>query len=276
MTAGPWTAQNRLGPTSQLHASTIDLSAPASNARPARAIPRSGADAPAASHEHARHRPALAHQAKPTRYAVDSPWARVSKRAVDLAIAIPLFVVFAIVYPVVAIALKLTSPGPVLFRQQRVGRHGHPVTIYKIRSMHVDAEARLKSDPELYQAYLDNGYKIPPDHDPRITTIGHFLRRSSLDELPQAICLLRGDMSAVGPRPVLPDELATLHGHEPHHYLVCKPGLTGLWQVSGRSHVVDEGRAQLDEEYARTWTLRQDLQILVRTVPAVLSAHGAH
>ena len=114
------------------------------------------------------------------------------------------------------------------------------------------------------------------DDDARLTPIGRFLRSSSLDELPQALCLLRGTMSVVGPRPVVPDELRELYGDEPGPYLACKPGITGLWQTSGRSTVVHGKRARLDAQYATDWSLLLDIKILVRTIPAVLSAHGAH
>lgn len=201
---------------------------------------------------------------------------RFAKRTLDLIVAIPVAVLFVVLLPFVALALKLTSPGPILFRQQRVGRNGRTITVYKFRSMRIDAEARLRADPELFQAYLKNGFKVPSRLDPRITRVGRFLRKTSLDELPQALCVLRGTMSAVGPRPVVPDELAALYHHSPEYYLACKPGLTGLWQVSGRSHVVHKNRTTLDELYATNWSFLWDLKILVRTIPAVLSAHGAH
>lgn len=207
---------------------------------------------------------------------VERRWAVVAKRTVDLAVGIPLLAVMVLAYPWIALALKLTSRGPVLFRQVRIGQRGQPIIVYKFRSMHHDAEARLRADPELYRHYLDNGFKVPPDVDPRITVVGRFLRRSSLDELPQAVCLVRGTMSVVGPRPVVPAELRHLYGDDPQHYLACKPGLTGLWQTSGRSHVVHDDRARLDAEYATHWSLRRDLQILARTIPVVLSTEGAH
>lgn len=215
-------------------------------------------------------------RAVPENLRIQAPHARVLKRAVDLAAAIPLCVVFAIAYPFIAVALKATSRGPVLFRQVRVGRGGRPATVYKFRSMVVDAEGRLESDPELYRQYVENGFKIPASVDPRITKVGRVLRRTSLDELPQALCLLLGTMSLVGPRPVLPDEVGVLYGDDSPYYFACKPGLTGLWQVSGRSNVTDRERADLDVAYATEWTLLNDLRILLRTIPVVLSAHGAH
>ena len=163
-----------------------------------------------------------------------------------------------------------------LFTQVRVGKGGRRIAVYKYRSMYGDAEERLRTDTRLYEAYLHNGFKVPGASDPRITPVGRFLRKTSLDELPQALCILQGTMSAVGPRPVVPEELVKLYRDKPECYLACKPGLTGLWQVSGRSHIVYEHRAQLDEAYAREWSLTGDARILLRTVPVVLSAHGAH
>lgn len=215
-------------------------------------------------------------RATPKNLRIQALHARVLKRATDIAAAIPLCVVFALAYPFIAVALKATSRGPVLFRQIRVGRNGGPAPIYKFRSMVADAEGRLEADPELYRQYVENGFKIPATVDPRITKVGRVLRRTSLDELPQAICLLLGTMSLVGPRPVLPDEVGVLYGDDAPYYYACKPGLTGLWQVSGRSNVTDRERADLDVAYATDWTLLNDVRILIRTVPVVLSAHGAH
>ena len=210
------------------------------------------------------------------RFKVSSPFASFAKRAIDLLVGIPLCSVMVLTYPWIAMAVKLTSRGPVLFRQVRIGQGGQPIVVYKFRSMHIDAEARLRADPELYAQYLANDFKLPESVDPRTTIVGRFLRRTSLDELPQAVCLVRGTMSAIGPRPIEPDQVAHLYGDSPECYLACKPGLTGLWQVSGRSHIVQDARARLDHEYALNWTLRRDIEILIRTVPAVLSAHGAH
>jgi lipopolysaccharide/colanic/teichoic acid biosynthesis glycosyltransferase len=209
------------------------------------------------------------------RLPIEGLWARLVKRTVDLIVGIPLFVVFLICYPIVALALKLTSPGPVLFAQLRVGRDGRAITVYKFRSMYSHAEDVLRADAQLYERYVRNGFKVPTHRDPRITRVGRVLRLSSLDELPQAICILNGTMSAVGPRPVVPDELKPLYGSSLRSYLGCKPGLTGLWQVSGRSQVVYEQRAELDSAYASEWSLVGDLRILARTIPVVLSADGA-
>ena len=207
---------------------------------------------------------------------IERPVARATKRLLDLLIGIPLFLFFLLLYPVVAVLLKISSPGPVLFTQTRVGRGGEPFAMHKFRSMHTDAEARLEADPELLEIYLKNGFKVPAAVDPRITRVGRWLRKASLDELPQAICILRGTMSVVGPRPVVAEQVVALYGDAPETYIACKPGLTGLWQISGRAKVLDENRARLDAAYVNEWSIRGDLHILMRTVPVVLSARGAH
>jgi len=170
----------------------------------------------------------------------------------------------------------LSSPGPVFFRQERIGKAGRRIRIYKFRTMHRDAEHILKSDPELYRRYVDSNYKLPKGRDPRITFIGRILRELSLDEIPQLINVLKGEMSLVGPRPVVPAEIDK-YGDYASLLLSVQPGLTGQWQVSGRSDIVDYARrVRLDMEYIRDQSVARDLQILFRTVPAVLSREGAH
>jgi exopolysaccharide production protein ExoY len=275
MSAQAWTEQRRAWTNRRITADRHRAFAASQVGRAARVGPPSGIadDQPVVIFDDLDHAASI-----PSRFAlpIESPWARATKRLLDIVVAVPIAVLFVVVLPVVALALKLSSPGPILFRQQRIGRHGRKITVYKFRSMRIDAEARLRADPELFQAYLQNGFKVPSRLDPRITRVGRFLRKTSLDELPQALCVLRGTMSAVGPRPVVPDELATLYCRAPGYYLACKPGLTGLWQVSGRSHVVHKNRTTLDELYATNWSLLWDVKILARTVPAVLTAHGAH
>jgi len=204
------------------------------------------------------------------------PLERATKRTLDLLVSIPLAIVAAIAVPLIALAVRLDSSGPVLFRQMRVGRGGKLIEVYKFRSMHVDAEQRLASDPELRQQYLDNGHKLPEGTDPRITRVGRILRKTSIDELPQIFCVLRGTMSAIGPRPVLADELPVLYGDLQAHYCAVKPGITGLWQVSGRSNVTDRQRAELDTRYVDEWSPWLDIKILFKTIPAVLQGDGAH
>jgi len=170
----------------------------------------------------------------------------------------------------------LSSPGPVFFCQERIGKGGRRIRIYKFRTMHRDAEQILKSDPELYAKYVESNYKLPKGKDPRITFIGHILRELSLDEIPQLINVLKGEMSLVGPRPVVPAEIDK-YGDYASLLLSVQPGLTGQWQVSGRSDIADYARrVRLDMEYIRDQSVTRDLQILFRTVPVVLSREGAH
>jgi len=192
------------------------------------------------------------------------------KRVVDVVGAAVLMVVLAPVAAVLAVAIKLDSPGPVLFRQERVGLHGRTFKVVKFRSMCSGAEeqqAELQAHNEI------NGHAFKLADDPRITRVGRFLRRSSLDELPQLMNVLRGQMSLVGPRPPLPSEVAnydTWHRRR----LSMKPGMTGLWQVmSRRSPEFDHWVAQ-DLEYIDSWSLWLDFKIIARTVPAVLSGTG--
>jgi exopolysaccharide production protein ExoY len=199
----------------------------------------------------------------------------VLKRSFDVVLATLALAVLAPVLALVALAVRIDSPGSVLFRQRRLGVGGRPFTIYKFRSMRVDAEEVLRANPELYQQYLDNDYKLPPEADPRISRLGRFLRGSSLDELPQLVNVLCGDMSLVGPRPIVPNEIKE-YGQQALTFLGVKPGVTGYWQVSGRSDIGYPERAELDVNYIMGWSLALDLKILCMTVPAVLARRGAH
>jgi exopolysaccharide biosynthesis polyprenyl glycosylphosphotransferase len=171
-----------------------------------------------------------------------------------------------------AVAIRLDSRGPVIFKQVRVGRHGVPFTVYKLRTMVSDAEEvkhRLAERNEF------DGVLFKMKHDPRITRLGRFLRTSSLDELPQLFNVLRGEMSLIGPRPFLPSETAEMSSDQLRR-LAVRPGITGLWQVSGRSDLGWEESVALDTYYADNWTLAGDAQIAARTVSAVLGARGAY
>jgi lipopolysaccharide/colanic/teichoic acid biosynthesis glycosyltransferase len=175
----------------------------------------------------------------------------------------------------VAAVNRLFSSGPVFFGHNRLGQNGRMFVLFKFRTMVTNAEEVLKRDPELYQQYLDNNYKLPEGADPRTTAIGRFLRATSLDELPQLFNVLRGDMSLVGPRPVVPSEVENYADYA-NLFLSAKPGMTGHWQVSGRSAIKEYARrVELDLEYIRDQSLRKDLEILLRTVPAVLMRRGA-
>ena len=186
------------------------------------------------------------------------------------------FSLLAPLMTIIALLIKVSSPGPVFFRQERVGKGGRRIEIYKFRTMHQDAEHILKSDPELYRRYVENNYKLPKGEDPRVIFIGSFLRELSLDEIPQLFNVLKGEMSLVGPRPVVPAEIEK-YGDYASLLLSVQPGLTGQWQVSGRSDIADYAhRIRIDMEYIRDQSISRDLQILFRTLPVVLSREGAH
>jgi exopolysaccharide production protein ExoY len=198
------------------------------------------------------------------------------KRALDFLGAAILLVVSAPLTVLIAALIKISSPGPVFFRQERVGKSGRRIYIYKFRTMQCDAEQILRRDGELYQRYIESNYKLPKGEDPRITTVGRILRELSLDEIPQLINVLKGEMSLVGPRPVVPAEIEK-YGDYASLLLSVQPGLTGQWQVSGRSDIGDYARrVRLDMEYIRDQSIGKDLRILFRTVPIVLSKEGAH
>ena len=171
------------------------------------------------------------------------------------------------------IAVKVSSPGPIFFRQERVGHNGKAFRMIKFRSMVVDAEAQL-AGLKLQQRDAGNSTLFKMQDDPRVTKIGRFIRRFSLDELPQLFNVVKGDMSLVGPRPPLRDEVVTYHG-EARLRLLVRPGMTGLWQVSGRSTLNWEDTVRLDTYYVENWSLTSDLVILWKTAKAVISSSGA-
>jgi exopolysaccharide production protein ExoY len=195
------------------------------------------------------------------------------KRALDVTGALVLLIVFSPLILVIAL-LMLSQRGPVLFGHQRIGQAGALFACLKFRTMVPDAEARLQElldrDPEARRQWQAD-HKL--DKDPRITPVGNFLRRTSLDELPQLLNVLRGDMSLVGPRPVTRAELQR-YGEDSVSYLALRPGLTGKWQVSGRNDISYAGRVALDAAYAREFSACGDLAILVQTVGVVLGATG--
>ena len=198
-----------------------------------------------------------------------------TKRAIDVPLGLLLSVLAAPLMLVIALVVRLTSPGPVLFRQQRLGRKGRTFLCLKFRSMRVDAELVLRRTPDTYARYVANGFKLPAGEDPRITRVGRFLRRTSLDELPQLFNVMRGEMSLVGPRPIVPEEVS-VYGPHAADFLSALPGITGRWQVSGRSKVGYPQRAGIELDYVHQWSLLEDIRILLRTVPAVLRREGAH
>jgi exopolysaccharide biosynthesis polyprenyl glycosylphosphotransferase len=193
----------------------------------------------------------------------------VAKRAFDIVVATSLLIVTAPVLAAAALAIKVTSRGPVFFRQTRVGRNGEHFTMVKLRSMVVDAEAR-KAD--LVALNESDGPLFKISHDPRITTVGRFIRKTSIDELPQLVAVIRGEMSMVGPRPALPSEVAEWDELTRERLRVL-PGLTGLWQVSGRSEWSFEQYKRLDLYYVDNWSLMHDLLICLRTVGVVIAGN---
>jgi lipopolysaccharide/colanic/teichoic acid biosynthesis glycosyltransferase len=188
--------------------------------------------------------------------------------SLGLIVTLPLFVIISGI-------IFFSNGRPIFFTQKRLGKNGKPFTIIKFRTMRKDAEIILQEDKELYEKYVANDYKLPPNEDPRLVKFGGFLRRSSLDELPQLINVLKGEMSHVGPRPIVPAELERYEGHE-REFLSVKPGLTGLWQVSGRSDIEYPQRKYLDLLYVENQSLFLDFKILVKTAFIVLSKSGAH
>lgn len=199
---------------------------------------------------------------------------RLSKRVFDVAIALGALIAASPVLALIALVIRLQDGGPVLHRQQRVGRDGAPFTLLKFRSMVPDAELRL-ADLAGDLADRGNAVMFKMADDPRVTRFGRLLRRYSLDELPQLVNVLRGEMSIVGPRPALPIEVET-YGRDAMRRLTVRPGITGLWQVSGRSDLSWEETVRLDLYYVDNWSFMQDAQIMIRTVKAVLSTSGAY
>jgi exopolysaccharide biosynthesis polyprenyl glycosylphosphotransferase len=203
----------------------------------------------------------------------EETWQAVAKEILDVVGAFLLMVVASPVFLVVALAIRFTSPGPVLFRQQRSGLNGRPFTMLKFRSMVTNAE-QLKQELAILNEMSGPVFKVK--EDPRITGVGRIIRRFSLDELPQLINVVRGEMSLVGPRPLPVDEVKRFDDFSHRRRLSVKPGLTCLWQVSGRNEVKDfKDWVRLDLEYIDNWSLWLDLKILLRTIPVVLIGTGA-
>ena len=187
------------------------------------------------------------------------------KRLVDILGALAGLIVFAPLLLLVYILIKTTDPGPAFFKQKRLGKDGNIFYIYKFRTMVPNAEELLKNDPLLYLEYKQNNYTLPLHKDPRISKIGAFLRNTSLDELPQFINVLWGDMSLVGPRPVIEEE-AEHYGDKKSKFFSVKPGMTGHWQVSGRDKVGYPQRVEMELDYIARQSIWFDVQILFQTI----------
>jgi exopolysaccharide production protein ExoY len=210
------------------------------------------------------------------KYGETSSTYEICKRLIDILGAL-MGILFTL--PVILIIIGFyqfgENKGPVIFKQIRVGKNNQKFHIYKFRTMVIDAENRLKSDKELYQKYIQNNYKLEPHEDFRITKFGRILRTTSLDELPQLINVLKGQMSLVGPRPVVVEELKEYKSKK-EIFLSVKPGLTGYWQVCGRSDVGYPERVDLELYYVYNRTLLLDIQIILQTVIKVIVRKGAY
>jgi len=205
---------------------------------------------------------------------VTAPTARVvAKRAIDIVGAALGLMLLAPLIAVVVALIRLDSPGPVIFAHRRLGRDGRRFDCLKFRSMRVDAERALDEDESLRDRYVRNHYKIPTDQDPRVTRLGRLLRKSSIDEIPQLWNVLVGDMSLVGPRPIVDDEACHYNGTLAE-LLSMRPGLSGAWAVHGRSRVGYPDRADIELSYVRDWSVATDLAILARTPWAVITGRG--
>ena len=194
------------------------------------------------------------------------------KRLMDIVLSILAIIVFSPVFLITALLVKLTSPGPIIFSQVRVGRYGRHFKFYKFRSMYIDAEARKAELMKLNES--GDGVIFKMKRDPRITPVGRFIRKFSIDELPQLFNVLLGDMSLVGPRPPLPSEVRT-YTLEERKRLNITPGITCLWQVSGRSELPFSKQIALDKEYIASRSAWKDFLILLKTIPAILTGRGA-
>jgi exopolysaccharide biosynthesis polyprenyl glycosylphosphotransferase len=199
-------------------------------------------------------------------------WQVVAKRMMDVAISATALVLLAPLFLIIAAAVKLSSPGPVFFCQDRVGHRKRPFRMLKFRTMVQNAESLL---PDLLAKSDQGGPFFKMQHDPRITSVGSILRRTSLDELPQLINVLKGQMSMVGPRPIPLVEADRFDQSTQRKRFSVKPGVTGLWQVSGRSRLSAERRVAIDLDYIARWSVKLDLEIMARTFPAVFSRSGA-
>jgi len=198
------------------------------------------------------------------------------KRAVDIALSLGACLALSPIMIMIALAVRLSSKGPLIYKQERSGRDGEVFQMYKFRTMYIDSdnmlEALLRSCPRSAQEWRVF-QKLR--YDPRITPVGSFLRKTSLDELPQLFNVLFGQMSMVGQRPILPTQIEAYGAEHYAEYIRARPGITGLWQVSGRNGLSFEKRAALGTEYSRKWSNRYDLKLLLKTVPALLKSDDA-
>jgi len=199
-------------------------------------------------------------------------WKLRTKRALDIVGATVALILFSPLFLLTSLAIAVTSPGPLLYVSERIGRHGVPFRFFKFRSMRMDADSWLTDLQDVNEA---DGPIFKIREDPRITTVGRLIRKLSLDELPQLFHVLSGKMSLVGPRPPIPSEVEE-YGEWEFQRLLAKPGLTCIWQVSGRSDLDFETWVQMDLDYIQNWSLGLELKLLAKTMPAVWSGRGAY
>jgi undecaprenyl-phosphate galactose phosphotransferase len=201
---------------------------------------------------------------------------RITKRIFDILFSLGAIIFFFPIGLVAALLIKLTSPGSIFYSSQRVGKDGQPIFCWKFRTMHQDADKKLvqllSENPKLKNEW-DTYFKLKDD--PRVSTIGKILRKTSLDELPQFYNVLKGDLSVVGPRPVTEKEIQKYFGSKASKILSVRPGLTGIWQTSGRSLLTFEERIRLEESYIDRQSLSLDLRIICKTIPAMFFTKGA-
>jgi len=197
---------------------------------------------------------------------------KLMKLILDYSLAIPILILISPIILGIALVIRLGSPGPVIHRRRVMGVNGKQFDAFKFRTMYIEGDEIIENRPDL-QSELAHNYKLK--NDPRVTNVGRVLRKLSLDELPQLINVLKFDMSLVGPRMITPDEVEK-YSQWGINLLTVRPGITGLWQVSGRSDIDYDERTRLDMHYIRNWSIWLDLQLLMRTIPAVLKGRGAY
>lgn len=207
---------------------------------------------------------------------LSNPLTYITKRIIDYIFGLIIFVLISPLMVLISLIIKFSTEGPVIYSHKRIGKKGKEFNCYKFRTMYIDADEKLKEilakDPEKKKEW-ETYWKLKDD--PRVTRIGNFLRKTSLDELPQIFNVLKGEMSLVGPRPVIQKEIDEYYKENSYYYFMVPPGITGLWQVSGRSETSYEYRVSLDSWYVKNWNLWLDIVILLKTVKAVIKREGA-
>ncbi len=200
-----------------------------------------------------------------------------SKRFLDISVALFALILLSPVFAVISLFYVFgANKGPIFYKQRRIGENGQPFYIFKFRSMVVGAEEKLYTNPALYDKFVENGYKLPTEEDPRITKFGAFIRKTSLDELPQFFNILIGDMTVIGPRPVVESELVEYESPERiAKFLSVRPGAMGLWQGSGRSEIAYPQRADIELEYVDQASIWFDFVVLFKNVGAIFAGTGA-